>query len=119
MLDLIYDLMPGEDVTTLDGQMLVLLMGRCTFCYKLGDHIQKKVERLDDASEFQIAIVESDDFPELNKHNTDEPLLIHFLDGKESNRVEGIDDCIDFFDEFVMNNKCKKYGSKKRKGIAR
>lgn len=118
MLDLIYDLHPDESIAEVDGHLLVLLLGPLPDSQSLSDYVYRKVERLDDSSEFQIAIVESADFPVLSGAKATVPVLVHFAYGQERDRVEGIDDCVDFFDEFVISNRCKKYGkSKKRTGL--
>jgi hypothetical protein len=115
MLDLIYDLHPDENIAEVDGHLLILLLGSHSDADSLSDYISRRVERLDDASEFQIAIVESSDFVALTLKQMDVPILLHFADGRERSRHEGIDDCVEFFDEFVISNRCRKYGKNKKR----
>lgn len=107
MLDLLYDLSPYEDLSDIDGHLLVLVSDGGALSLEFERNFHRRVCRLDDASEFHAAVVRDAEFPHIQVPD-DMPALFHFLGGRQKNMVAGVDDCEDFLEEFIENNRCKK-----------
>lgn len=108
MLDLFYDLSPDEDLADIDGHLLVLVMDSSALSLEFGRVFHRRIRRLDDASEFHAAMVRSVDFHRMQLAPDAMPALFHFLGGRQKHMVTGVDDCEDFLEEFIENNRCKK-----------
>ncbi len=68
------------------------------------DYCTRRIVRLTDKAEFQMALVNAVDFPILMQRAPEIPALFHYSSGVEKSRVTGIDDCLEFFREFILNN---------------
>jgi mono/diheme cytochrome c family protein len=75
--------------------------------------MERQVARLDDSSEFLLATRPAALFPQLQQKAQDMPALFHFLDGKSCAVCHGVDDCVEFFEEFVIANRCKRNNVKR------
>lgn len=112
MLDLIYDLAPGEGPGCIDGHLLVLVYDRTDRVSSLvSDRLYNRVVRLDDSSEFLYSAIttsreEGDAFAFVPAASL--PALLHYVGGRLNDAAYGVDDCLDFFDEFVLANRCSK-----------
>jgi hypothetical protein len=117
VFELIYQLTPEEKISDIDGHLLVFIRGADPMSELLADRLTDKVVRLSDASEFQIAFVDAGDRPVLSERAPEFPALFHFCNGKVVTEVCGVDDCLEFFDEFVLANRQRKnHGFRKRLG---
>lgn len=108
MLDLLYDLSPEEGIACVEGHLLVLVSDDSLLSAAVANYMEELVERLDDASEFLLATVEAHKFPDLKSRAQELPALFHFMDGKSRSIHHGADDCVEFFEEFVIANRCKR-----------
>jgi hypothetical protein len=108
MLDLLYDLSPEEDISFVGGHLLVVATDGSALSVAVADHLERWTARLDDSSEFLLAIIPVALFPHLLEKICDTPAMLHFLDGKLCAVYHGTDDCVEFFEEFVIANRCKR-----------
>lgn len=108
MLDLLYDLSPEEGIACVEGHLLVLVTDDSLLSAAVTDCLEERVARLDDASEFLLASVAAQKFPDLKSRAQELPALFHFVDGKSRSAHHGADDCVEFFEEFVIANRCKR-----------
>lgn len=109
MLDLIYDLSPDENISEIDGHLLVLVYTPGDQLAALvADRLYNRVARLDDASEFQFALVASPGLYGFVSVALELPSIYHFYGGRVVESAGGVDECLDFFDEFVIANRCSK-----------
>jgi hypothetical protein len=113
MLDLLYDLSPDEDISLVGGHLLVVITDDTPLSTAVADHMENQIARLDDSSEFLIATRSAAMFPQLKQKAQDIPALFHFLDGKLRAVCHGVDDCVEFFEEFVIANRCKRNNVKR------
>ena len=104
MLDLVYELSPVEDIACIDGHFIVLLVDNDPISDILRQHCLFRLERLDDMSEFLMAAVGAADYPLLVAKASELPVLLHFRDGVERDRIVGLDDCLEFLEEFIISN---------------
>lgn len=112
MLDLLYDLTPDECITHIEGHLLVLVLDDDRLSDAVASFIEARLSRLDDASEFRLAMCRATLFPLLKQRTQELPALLHFLEGKPISVDNGVDDCVEFFEEFVIANRCKKQQKK-------
>lgn len=110
MLDLLYDLLPEESISCIEGHLLVLVTNDTPLAAAVALHVEERVARLDDTSEFLIATVAAEIFPDLTCKTQELPALFHFMDGKSRSVNHGADDCVEFFEEFIIANRCKRNG---------
>ena len=101
----LYQLHPGEDPALIDGHLLVVLLDGGSLSNAFYDYCVRRVIGLSDKAEFQMALVPADDFPEFRDRASDMPALFHFACGVEKSREFGVDDCLEFFREFIANNR--------------
>jgi hypothetical protein len=113
MLDLLYDLSPDEGIACVEGHLLVLLKEDDQLSSAVADLLERRVAQLDDTSEFLLAAASAELFPDLRARAQDFPALFHFLDGKSRSTHHGADDCVEFFEEFVIANRCKRNGKRR------
>ncbi len=113
MLDLLYDLSPYECIACVEGHLLVLITDDSQLSCAVAEHLERRVVRLDDASEFRLATCSAALLPELQAKAQELPALFHFLDGKSRTINHGADDCVEFFEEFVIANRCKRNGKRR------
>lgn len=99
-----YELTPGEHLSGVDGHLLVLVLDGTDISGSLADYCERRVLRLSDRAEFHMAFVKAEDFPLLVRGAPELPALFHFVSDVERNRSFGLDDCLDFFKEFILNN---------------
>lgn len=99
-----YDLLPGEDPSEIDGHLLVVLLDSSQVSDAFAEYCERRIVRLSDRAEFQIAMVDADNFPSMKKNARDFPALFHFSCGKETRRNHGVDDSLDYLKEFIINN---------------
>lgn len=104
MLDLWYELLPEEDIESIDGCLLVVALGSDGDSDILKDYCVRKVERLRSRREFMVTIVEARYFKGFDVADG-LPSMSQFEDGKRVEFVTGIDDCVEFFDEFLSTQK--------------
>lgn len=88
----------------IDGHLLVILLDGSRLSDAFAEYCEARITRLSDKSEFQIAIVMDGDFPELVKNVQEFPALFHYRFGAARSRMFGIDDCLEFLTEFILNN---------------
>lgn len=98
------ELLPGDDPISIDGHLLVVLLDSSSLSDAFAEYCEKRIIRLTDKSEFEIAIVMDSDFPDLAKKAKEFPAILHYSFGSERSRVNGIDDCLEFLTEFILNN---------------
>ena len=99
------DLSPDEEPSVHDGHFLVVVLDGGQLSDAFAEYCERRVLRLSDKAEFQIAMVAAADFPRLSNRAPEFPALYHFSFGKERKRAYGLDDCLDFLREFILNNK--------------
>ena len=112
MLDLLYDLSPEEGIACVDGHLLVVLADDSPLSGAVVQHLERCVSRLDDTSEFRLATCQALQFPDLTARTYELPALLHFMDGKLRSVNHGVDDSVEFFEEFVIANRCKRNGKR-------
>lgn len=112
MLDLLYDLTPDECISHIEGHLLVLALGEEPLSEVVSSLLERRVARLDDSSEFRLATCRVELFPELLSRAQELPALFHFLEGKMRSAHHGADECVEFFEEFVIANRCKRNGKR-------
>lgn len=112
MLDLLYDLTPDECISHIEGHLLVLVLGEEPLSELVSALLERRVVRLDDSSEFRLAACRAELFPDLFSRAQELPALFHFLEGKSRSVHHGADDCVEFFEEFVIANRCKRNGKR-------
>lgn len=108
MLDQFYDLSPHEDTGDIDGHLLVFVLDGSVVADAFGNAVRQRVARLNDMSEFLVALVRDRDFPSMIEDCDELPAVFHLLRGVRKGRAAGIDDCMDFLEEFIENNRFKK-----------
>lgn len=113
-MDLIYDLSPSEGITCIEGHLLILVTDDSALSEDVKSLLEGKVKELDDTSEFWIAFAPADQFQYLSDKVLEFPALFHFLEGKLRECSHGADDCVEFFEEFVEDNRCKRNGKTNR-----
>ena len=117
MFELIYQLTPDERISDIDGHFLVLVSGTDRLSELLADRLTRDVLRLNDTSEFHIAFIGAAERPPLSQRAPEFPALFHFCNGRTVTEVCGVDDCLEFFEEFVLANRQRKHhGFRKRLG---
>lgn len=114
MLDLLYDLSPEEGIAYLEGHLLVLLTEDDQLSEAVSSRVEQQVAWLDDASEFRLSICEARLFPDLSAKAQELPALLHFAEGRLRSVSHGADDSLEFFEEFVLANKCKRNNVNRR-----
>jgi hypothetical protein len=98
------ELLPGDDPALIDGHMLVVLLDDSSLSEAFAEYCEKRITRLSDKSDFQIAIVTAGDFPDLSRRVLEFPATLHYTFGVVRSRVFGVDDCLEFLNEFILNN---------------
>ena len=98
-------LLPGEDPALTDGHLLIVLLDGSDLSNAYYDYCVRRVVALSDKAEFQMALAPSDDFPNLAARASEFPALFHFVCGIEDDYAIGVDDCLEFLREFIINNK--------------
>ena len=98
------ELSPGFEPSLIDGHLLVVLLDDSALSDAFADYCERRIVRLSDKAEFQIAMVSSIDFPLLDRRASDLPAIFHFACGVENERSFGVDDCMEFLREFILNN---------------
>jgi hypothetical protein len=114
MMDLIYDLSPSEGITCIEGHLLILVTDASSISEAVESLLESKIRKLDDTSEFWMAFAPADKFLELSAKVCEFPALFHFVEGTMRESSHGADDCVEFFEEFVEANKCKRNGKTQR-----
>lgn len=99
------ELLPEEDPTLIDGHLLVVLLDGSQLSGAFAEYCERRVTRLSDRAEFQMALVDASDFKTLARRSSEFPAIFHFACGREARLVVGIDDCLEFLREFILNNK--------------
>lgn len=99
-----YELSPGDDPTLIDGHLLVVLLDDSRISDAFAEYCETRIIRLSDKSEFQIAIVSESDFPNLSRKSQEFPAIFHYRFGVVRSRVFGVDECLEFLPEFILNN---------------
>jgi hypothetical protein len=112
VLDLIYEFAPEEGPAGMDGHLLVFVFDPEDGVSSLvADRLHQRVVRLDDSSEFAYASVEAsleNQQSEFVTSSSSLPSLLHYVSGNLRDAASGVDDCIEFFEEFVLANRCSK-----------
>lgn len=98
------ELLPGDDPALIDGHLLVVLLDDSRLSDAFAEYCETRITRLNDKSEFQIAIVSISDFPDLSRNAQEFPALLHYRFGALKSRVYGVDDCLELLQEFILNN---------------
>ena len=107
MFDSIYQLCSDEKISDIEGHMLVFVRGADRMSELVADRLSARVGRLSDSSHFQIAFIDADQRPTLTQRAPELPALFHFREGQLRTEVFGVDDCLEFFTEFVLTKRQK------------
>lgn len=107
MFDSIYQLSPEEKISDIEGHLLVFVRGSDHMSELVAERLSARVGRLSETSHFQIAFIDADQRPTLTKRAPEFPALFHFRDGRTMTEVFGVDDCMEFFTEFILTNRPK------------
>jgi len=102
---MLYDLSPQEDIALVEGDLLVVALGDDRNSNVFEAYCLRKIERLSDSYTFQVAIVQECEFPNLKLVQHDLPVVLHFDDGALQETVEGIDDCVEFLDDYIITKR--------------
>jgi hypothetical protein len=107
MWDRVRELSTHEAVDLLDDrQALVVIHDQSTDSDLLREHVIRQTAILDDRSEFWLVLV-AETHPELDLRLVPRllPALHHFSFGHLVETVTGLDDCLEFFQEFLILNR--------------
>lgn len=105
MLDVIYDLDPGESIADIDGCFLLVLADRsCSVCDAFTRAVTRRMQKLPGDQQFQIAFAPDHRFGDLHDKYVPEeyPAIVRFFEGKvREGPICGVDACDEFLDEFL------------------
>jgi len=98
------ELTPGENLQDIDGHLIVVLLDDSDLSEAFAEHCERRVTGLSDKAEFSLALARAEDFRALSRRALEFPALFHFACGVENARMAGVDDCLEFLREFILNN---------------
>jgi len=98
-------LTPGDDLTRIDGPLLVLLCGVDPLSYAAKVWFVRRIRQLSDRSEFWAAVARTEDFPALASDSG--PAVVHLFSGRIASRCDGLDDMEEFVEDFINGNRRK------------
>jgi hypothetical protein len=109
MWDRVRELSTHEAVDLMDDrQALVVIYDQSTDSDLLRAQVIRQTAMLDDRSEFWLVLV-SETHPELDLRLVPRhlPAMHHFSFGRLIETVTGLDDCLEFFQEFIIVNRVR------------
>ncbi len=107
MLEHIYEMYPDETPDSVDGALLLLVCDESPDSNFVREHLTERATRFKGSSEFVLAVVDTD-HGSAEKVAADEyPALFHFVSGTLRETSQGMDDCLEFYAEFVRDQKWK------------
>lgn len=107
MLEHVYEMYPDETPESVDGVLLLLVCDDAPDSICVSDHIVDRATRFKGASEFVVSVVEPSHGCAKGLAADEYPALFHFVSGTLRETTQGMDDCLEFYAEFVRDKKWK------------